>query len=81
MGAAARGAGRETGGLLLRCAPGRRRALSMPLCLPGSSPGDLKGRDMPISFGFDTACKVFSESIGNIGIDALSAKKYWHFIK
>ena len=44
-------------------------------------PGDLKNADVPISFGFDTACKVFSESIGNIAIDAMSAKKYYHFIK
>ena len=33
------------------------------------------------SFGFDTACKVYSEVIGNIMRDANSAKKYWHFIK
>jgi pyrophosphate--fructose-6-phosphate 1-phosphotransferase len=33
------------------------------------------------SFGFDTACKVYSELIGNIQRDANSAKKYWHFIK
>ncbi len=46
-----------------------------------SSTGDLKNADVPISFGFDTACKVFSESIGNIAIDAMSAKKYYHFIK
>ncbi len=34
-----------------------------------------------ISFGFDTATKTYSELIGNIGRDANSAKKYWHFIK
>ena len=33
------------------------------------------------SFGFDTACKVYSELIGNIQRDANSAKKYWHFIR
>ena len=33
------------------------------------------------SFGFDTACKVYSELIGNIMRDANSAKKYWHFIR
>ena len=33
------------------------------------------------SFGFDTACKVYSEVIGNIQRDCNSAKKYWHFIK
>jgi hypothetical protein len=34
-----------------------------------------------ISFGFDTACKVYSELIGNIAMDSLSAKKYYHFIR
>ena len=33
------------------------------------------------SFGFDTACKVYSEVIGNIERDCNSARKYWHFIK
>ncbi|PRW56738.1 pyrophosphate--fructose 6-phosphate 1-phosphotransferase subunit beta [Chlorella sorokiniana] len=49
--------------------------------VPKTIDGDLKNADVPISFGFDTACKVFSESIGNIAIDAMSAKKYYHFIK
>ena len=31
--------------------------------------------------GFDTACKVYSEVIGNIQRDCNSARKYWHFIK
>ena len=43
--------------------------------------GDLKSADVPCSIGFDTACKVFSESIGNICIDSSSAKKYYHFIR
>lgn len=33
------------------------------------------------SFGFDTASKVYAEMIGNLCYDALSAKKYWHFIR
>jgi pyrophosphate--fructose-6-phosphate 1-phosphotransferase len=33
------------------------------------------------SFGFDTACKVYSEVIGNIQLYCNSARKYWHFIK
>ena len=33
------------------------------------------------TFGFDTACKVYSEVIGNIQRDCNSARKYWHFIK
>ena len=31
--------------------------------------------------GFDTACKTYSELIGNIQRDCNSARKYWHFIK
>ena len=31
--------------------------------------------------GFDTACKTYSELIGNIERDCNSARKYWHFIK
>ena len=49
--------------------------------VPKTLDGDLKSPDVPISFGFDTACKVYSEMIGNIMVDALSAKKYWHFIR
>jgi pyrophosphate--fructose-6-phosphate 1-phosphotransferase len=43
--------------------------------VPKTIDGDLKNSDVGISFGFDTACKVYSEMIGNIAIDALSAKK------
>jgi pyrophosphate--fructose-6-phosphate 1-phosphotransferase len=49
--------------------------------VPKTIDGDLRSKDIDISFGFDTACKTFSETIGNIARDALSAKKYWHFIK
>ncbi|KAL4443800.1 hypothetical protein ABPG75_011537 [Micractinium tetrahymenae] len=49
--------------------------------VPKTIDGDLKTPDVPCSFGFDTACKVYSESIGNICIDSASAKKYYHFIK
>lgn len=49
--------------------------------VPKTIDGDLKGEEIETSFGFDTACKVFSELIGNIERDALSAKKYYHFIK
>ncbi len=43
--------------------------------------GDLKNDQIETSFGFDTACKTYSEVIGNIQRDANSARKYWHFIK
>jgi pyrophosphate--fructose-6-phosphate 1-phosphotransferase len=48
---------------------------------PKTIDGDLKNDMIETSFGFDTACKVYSELIGNLERDALSAKKYWHFIK
>ncbi len=48
---------------------------------PKTIDGDLRSADVEISFGFDTACKTFSETIGNIARDTLSAKKYYHFIK
>ena len=48
---------------------------------PKTIDGDLKNDEIETSFGFDTACKVFSELIGNIQRDANSAKKYWHFIR
>ena len=43
--------------------------------------GDLKNEQIETSFGFDTACKTYSELIGNIQRDCNSARKYWHFIK
>ncbi|MEG2947227.1 MAG: diphosphate--fructose-6-phosphate 1-phosphotransferase [Bacteroidales bacterium] len=48
---------------------------------PKTIDGDLKNNEIATSFGFDTACKVYSEVIGNIQRDCNSAKKYWHFIK
>ena len=48
---------------------------------PKTIDGDLKNDQIETSFGFDTACKTYSEVIGNIERDANSAKKYWHFIK
>ena len=49
--------------------------------VPKTIDGDLKNAHIPVSFGFDTAVKTYSELIGNIARDAGSAKKYWHFIK
>ncbi|MCL2236650.1 MAG: diphosphate--fructose-6-phosphate 1-phosphotransferase, partial [Treponema sp.] len=48
---------------------------------PKTIDGDLKNEHIETSFGFDTACKTYSELIGNLGRDTNSAKKYWHFIK
>lgn len=49
--------------------------------VPKTIDGDMKGELIETSFGFDTACKVYSELIGNICRDATSAVKYWHFIR
>ena len=48
---------------------------------PKTIDGDLKNDLIETSFGFDTACKVYSEVIGNIQRDCNSARKYLHFIK
>ncbi len=49
--------------------------------VPKTIDGDLKNEHIEISFGFDTAAKTYSDIIGNIARDALSAKKYYHFVK
>ena len=48
---------------------------------PKTIDGALKNEQIETSFGFDTACKTYSELIGNIQRDCNSARKYWHFIK
>ena len=48
---------------------------------PKTIDGDLKNEQIETSVGFDTACKTYSELIGNIQRDCNSARKYWHFIK
>ena len=48
---------------------------------PKTIDGDLKNQQIEVSFGFDTATRVYAELTGNVGRDCLSAKKYWHFIR
>lgn len=48
---------------------------------PKTIDGDLKNEHIPVSFGFDTATKVYSEAIGNLCIDAQSGKDYYHFVR
>ncbi|GAV72168.1 PFK domain-containing protein [Cephalotus follicularis] len=48
---------------------------------PKTIDGDLKCKEVPTSFGFDTACKVYSEMIGNVMTDARSTGKYYHFVR
>ncbi|MGL5955239.1 MAG: diphosphate--fructose-6-phosphate 1-phosphotransferase [Brevinema sp.] len=50
--------------------------------VPKTIDGDLQLGDLlPISFGFDTATKIYSEMVGNILQDTSSSLKYWHFVK
>lgn len=49
--------------------------------VPKTIDGDLKNEYIESSFGFDTATKCYAEMIGNIERDAISARKYYHFIK
>ncbi|KAF3443421.1 hypothetical protein FNV43_RR13103 [Rhamnella rubrinervis] len=48
---------------------------------PKTIDGDLKCKEIPTSFGFDTACKLYAEMIGNVMIDARSTGKYYHFVR
>ena len=52
------------------------------LGVPKTIDGDLKilGR-IPVSFGFHTATRTFSEMVGNIMLDCLSSQKYYHFVR
>lgn len=50
--------------------------------VPKTIDGDLQIGDLlPISFGFDTATKIYAEMVGNILQDTPSSRKYWHFVK
>lgn len=49
--------------------------------IPKTIDGDLKSSQIEASFGFDTATKVYSDIIGNLSRDSLSAKKYYFFVK
>ncbi len=58
-----------------------RRCSTCVIGVPKTIDGDLQSPDIEISFGFDSACKTYAELIGNLARDALSAKKYYHFVK
>lgn len=49
--------------------------------VPKTIDGDLKNKYIETSFGFDTATKIYAELVGNICRDAVSAQKYWHFVR
>ena len=45
--------------------------------VPKTIDDDLRGGDIGVSFGFDSASGVYAETIGNLCSDARSAGKYW----
>ncbi|KAE9615775.1 hypothetical protein Lal_00017695 [Lupinus albus] len=49
--------------------------------VPVTLNGDLKNPFVEANVGFDTICKVNSQLISNVCIDALSAEKYYYFIR
>lgn len=49
--------------------------------VPKTIDNDLTNQDIEVSFGFDTATKIYAEIIGNLARDALSAKKSYFFVK
>ncbi|MGE4169728.1 MAG: diphosphate--fructose-6-phosphate 1-phosphotransferase [Candidatus Margulisiibacteriota bacterium] len=50
--------------------------------VPKTIDGDLQvGQHLPITFGFDTATKIYAELVGNVLQDTPSSVKYWHFVK
>eukprot|EP00405_Crypthecodinium_cohnii_P017325 CAMPEP_0206446278 /NCGR_PEP_ID=MMETSP0324_2-20121206/16038_1 /ASSEMBLY_ACC=CAM_ASM_000836 /TAXON_ID=2866 /ORGANISM="Crypthecodinium cohnii, Strain Seligo" /LENGTH=1222 /DNA_ID=CAMNT_0053914713 /DNA_START=149 /DNA_END=3817 /DNA_ORIENTATION=- len=49
---------------------------------PKTIDGDLKCPPyIPVSFGFDTACKTYATLVSNVAVDALSAQKYYHIVR
>ncbi len=49
--------------------------------VPASIDNDLKSVNVEVMLGFDSACKEYTHLIGNVMMDACSAKKYWFFVR
>ncbi|MQM17683.1 hypothetical protein Taro_050659 [Colocasia esculenta] len=49
--------------------------------VPVTLNGDLRNQFVEMNVGFDTICKVNSQLISNVCTDALSAEKYYYFIR
>ncbi|KAJ7551582.1 hypothetical protein O6H91_06G021000 [Diphasiastrum complanatum] len=55
----------------------RTKVIGVPVTIDG----DLKNQFIETDVGFDTVCKVNAQLISNISTDALSAEKYYYFIR
>jgi len=51
------------------------------LGVPKTIDGDIKNAFIEATFGFDTAAKVYADLVANIARDAISTRKYYHFIR
>lgn len=52
------------------------------ISVPKTMDGDVQfGNLLPVPFGYDTACRIYAEMVGNILQDTPSSRKYWHFVK
>ncbi|KAK3133044.1 hypothetical protein QOZ80_6AG0531310 [Eleusine coracana subsp. coracana] len=49
--------------------------------VPVTLNGDLKNQFVETTVGFDTVCKVISQLISNVCLDAVSAGKYYYFVR
>jgi len=60
-----------------------KRSRAVVVGCPKTIDGDLKSRAarLEVPFGFDTACKIYSELIGNLHMDNLASKKHWSFVR
>jgi diphosphate--fructose-6-phosphate 1-phosphotransferase len=58
-----------------------RRSKCHVVGAPKTIDGDLRNRYIPISFGFDTACRTYAEQVSNTMADALAGQKYYHFVR
>lgn len=51
------------------------------ICVPKTIDGDFKNSWISTPLGFHTSCRTYTEMIGNLNKDAISTKKYHHFIR
>lgn len=48
---------------------------------PKTIDNDLRNDQIEVSFGFDSASKSYSQAIANLALDAVSARKAYHFVR
>jgi diphosphate--fructose-6-phosphate 1-phosphotransferase len=59
----------------------RNKCSTCVIGVPCGIDGSFKNQFVETTVGFDTACKVYSQLIGNIATDGNSAKKYYYFLR